>query len=82
MPDIIKEYYNELKSKGCLSFISKKDKNTFFTRKFNEKYNKEKNNETKNSKLENDNTTNLPKIILNSPSQDKNAQVMKSLIKK
>ena len=82
LPDIIKEYYNELKSKGCLSFISKKDKNTFFTRKFNEKYNKEKNNETKNSKLENDNTTNLPKIILNSPSQDKNAQVMKSLIKK
>ena len=82
LPDIIKEYYNGIKSKGYLSFISKKNKNTFFTRKFNEKYNKEKNIENKSNKLENENTTNLPKIIQNSPSQDKNIQVTKSLIKK
>ena len=33
----IKEFYNDLKSKGCLSFIPNSIKNTFFARKYNEK---------------------------------------------
>ena len=36
--DKIKEFYKELKAKGCLSFIPNGQNNTFFTRKFNQKY--------------------------------------------
>ena len=36
--DIIKDYYKDIKKKGCLSFIPNKGINTFFMRKFNEKY--------------------------------------------
>ena len=34
----IKEFYKELKSRGCLSYIPSSDNNTFYTRKFNPKY--------------------------------------------
>ena len=34
----IKEFYKELKAKGCLSYVPNGEKNTFFTRKFNTKY--------------------------------------------
>ena len=36
--DIIKEYYNDIKMNGCLSFIPNKQINTIFMRKFNQKY--------------------------------------------
>ena len=36
--DKIKNFYKELKSKGCLSFIPNMENNTLFTRKFNQKY--------------------------------------------
>ena len=36
--DMIKEYYNTIKMKGCLSFIPNKEVNTIFMRKFNRKY--------------------------------------------
>ena len=34
----IKEFYKDLKSRGCLSFIPNNIKNTYFKRKFNQKY--------------------------------------------
>ena len=34
----IKEFYDQLKSQGCLSYIPKNFNNTFLTRKFNSKY--------------------------------------------
>ena len=36
--DKIKEFYKDLKSKGCLSFIPNIENNSLFTRKFNQKY--------------------------------------------
>ena len=36
--DIIKEYYNDKKKSGCISYIPKKEVNTIFMRKFNQKY--------------------------------------------
>lgn len=36
--DTIKEYYNDIKKKGCLSFIPNKGVNTIFMRKFHKKY--------------------------------------------
>ena len=36
--DSIKEYYNDIKKKGCLSFIPNKVVNTIFMRKFHKKY--------------------------------------------
>ena len=38
IPDVIKEYYNQIKMKGCLSFLPKKADNTYFMRKFHKKY--------------------------------------------
>ena len=34
----IKDFYKEIKSKGCLSFLSNAENNMFFMRKFNKKY--------------------------------------------
>ena len=34
----IKDFYRDIKSKGCLSFLSNAENNTFFMRKFNKKY--------------------------------------------
>jgi hypothetical protein len=34
----IKDFYKEIKSKGCLSFLPNAQNNTFFMRKFNQKY--------------------------------------------
>ena len=34
----IKEFYKDIKSKGCLSYISNAQNNTFFMRKYNKKY--------------------------------------------
>ena len=34
----IKDFYKDIKSKGCLSFLSNAQNNTFFMRKFNKKY--------------------------------------------
>ena len=36
--NIIKEYYNEIKMNGCLSFIRNKQSNSIYMRKFNKKY--------------------------------------------
>ena len=36
--DVIKEYYNDLKKNGYLSFIPNKGVNTIFMRKFHKKY--------------------------------------------
>ena len=36
--DMIKEYYNDIKKNGYLSFIPNKEVNTIFMRKFNKKY--------------------------------------------
>ena len=38
IPDVIKDYYNEIKMKGFLSFLPKKEANTYFMRKFHQKY--------------------------------------------
>jgi hypothetical protein len=34
----IKEFYKDIKTKGCLSFLSNAQNNTFFMRKYNKKY--------------------------------------------
>ena len=62
LPDIIKDYYKEIKEKGCLSFISKRNSNTYLKRKFHDKYFKRKNIKI-NSNIKIYNSTNLSKII-------------------
>ena len=34
----IKDFYNQMKSKGCLSYLTNAENNMFFLRKFNKKY--------------------------------------------
>ena len=51
IPEIVKGFYKQIKNEGCIPFISKKEYNTFFMRKFHKKYNKhgEVNKNYKNS---------------------------------
>ena len=83
LPDIIKDYYNGIKSKGFLSFISKIKINSYYTRKTHNKYGIEKKLENKEL-INNDNYKNnsLPKIISNPLSNDKIVQVTKTFIDK
>ena len=38
--DKVKDYYNQIKIRGCLTFLPKKEANTIFKRKFHKKYRK------------------------------------------
>ena len=81
LPDIIKDYYNSIKSKGFLSFISKIKINSYYTRKTHNKYGKEKKLENKEQiNNENDKNNSLPKILANPLSNDKIVQVTKTFI--
>ena len=63
----IKDFYKELKSKGCLSFLNNPENNMFFMRKFNKKYisaiKRNKSYKINNSKtIDSTQSKNLPEI--------------------
>ena len=61
--EIVKGFYQQIRNQGCVRFISKKENNTIFMRKFHKKYNKV-DEEKKNKKNLNRifNYKSLPKI--------------------
>jgi hypothetical protein len=38
IPEIVKEYYSQIRKKGCIPLITNKESNTIFLRKFHKKY--------------------------------------------
>ena len=83
LSNIVKDYYNNIKSKGFISFISKRETNTYFTRKTHNRYNKEKkleNNRKFNNECNKNNS--LPKIRPNSLSHEKNILMTKTFVDK
>ena len=58
VPMMVKEYYNDIKKKGCVPFIGNKNTNTIFLRKFGKKY-KENNIQKSGEKIM---SNELPKI--------------------
>ena len=60
IPEIVKDYYSQIKKRGYIPLIGNKESNTIFLRKYRRKYNDAEESQTKNL---NKNEKILPKII-------------------